>query len=89
MTVAHAAASAVRDARWQIIHLAAVVEHPAFVVMEQAAVVVGHVEHRGEADLSLIGQTGNPARTFLCITEGWQKQAGEQADDRDDNQEFD
>jgi len=89
LAVASASAGYAADARGECVHLGAVVEDPAFVVVEHAAVVVVHVEARGDGDLAEVGIAGRALTFFFGAAKGGEKKSGEDCDNGDDDKEFD
>src|SRR2546425_209191 len=68
LTVANATTGNSAEAAWQRIDLRAVVQHPTFVVVEQSAVVVIHIQPRSQRQLPQGGQsTDLPALRFVAL----------------------
>ena len=85
LAVATATARASSEACRQSVGLGAVVQNPAFVMMEEATVVVRHVESGGEADLPEIGDAGDAARVIFGAGESRQEETGQHGDDQGDD----
>ena len=67
----------------------AVIENPIFVVVEELALVIGHVELGGESELFFVGEAGGFFGGFFGLSENGEEDSGEDCDDGDDDEEFD
>jgi len=51
LAVTHASPGYPADVRWERVYLSAIIEHPAFMMVKQAAIVIAHVKAGGDGHL--------------------------------------